>query len=103
MSSLKEIAAAAGVSMTTVSNVINGNLKRVSTKKVEEIQELIRQSGYIPNQAARSLAQRGSRFIVIIGQGGEDENIFLNPHNAAYFGALAMYLYRHNYYPLVFR
>ena len=101
MSSLKEIAAAAGVSMTTVSNVINGNLKRVSTKKVEEIQELIRQSGYIPNQAARSLAQRGSRFIVIIGQGGEDENIFLNPRNAAYFGALAMYLYRHNYYPLV--
>ena len=101
MSGLKEIAAAAGVSMTTVSNVINGNLKRVSKKKAEEIQALVRQSGYVPNQAARNLAQRGSRIIALIAQGSEDENIFLNPYYAAYFGALAMHLYKNNYYPLV--
>ena len=101
MSSLKEIAAAAGVSMTTVSNVINGNFKRVSKGKVEEIQKLIRQYGYIPNQAARNLAQGSSRIVAIIAQGSEDDNIFLNPFNAAYFGALAMYLYKQNYYPLL--
>lgn len=101
MSSLKEIAAAAGVSMTTVSNVINGNLKRVSRDKVQLIQDLIRERGYVPNQAARNLAQRGSRFVAIIGQGSDDENIFLNPYNAAYFGALVKHLYKRDYVPLV--
>ena len=49
MTTLKEIAQAAGVSMTTVSNVINGKLNRVSADTVERIQALISQSGYVPN------------------------------------------------------
>ena len=101
MSGLKEIASAAGVSMTTVSNVINGNMKRVSRDKAEKIQALIRERGYVPNQAARNLAQRGSRIVAIIGQGSDDENIFLNPFNAAYFGALVMHMYKRDYTPLV--
>ena len=101
MTTLKEIARAAGVSTTTVSNVINGNLKRVSSKTVQQVQRLIQQSGYIPNQAARSLAQRESRFVAIVVQAGDDENIFLNPYNAAYVGALTVCLYRKGYYPLI--
>ncbi|MBQ3270031.1 MAG: LacI family DNA-binding transcriptional regulator [Clostridia bacterium] len=101
MRTIKEIARAAGVSVTTVSNVINGNLKHVSDEKVRLIRDLIRRSGYIPNQAARSLAQRESRFVAIIIQGGEDENAFLNPYNAAYVGALTMRLYEYGYYPLI--
>ena len=101
MTTLKEIARAAGVSATTVSNVINGNYRRVSAETVETIQRLIRESGYIPNQVARSLAQRGSRFIAIVVQAGENENAFLNPYNAMYVGALTRSLYRHGYYPLL--
>lgn len=101
MTTLKEIARAAGVSTTTVSNVINGNFKRVSRETVTLIQDIIRESGYIPNQAARSLAQRESRFIAIIVQASEGENVFLNPYNAAYVGALTVCLYEKGYYPLV--
>ena len=101
MSTLKEIARAAGVSTTTVSNVINGNYKRVSSDKVERIQALISQLGYVPNQAARSLAQRESRFIAVIVQASEDENAFLNPYNAAFIGSLTVQLYKNGYYPLI--
>ena len=101
MATLKEIARAAGVSTTTVSNVINGNHKRVSGETVAQIQALIRESGYVPNQAARSLAQRESRFIAIIVQANPEENIFLNPYNAAYVGALTINLYKKGYYPLI--
>ena len=101
MANLKDIADAAGVSITTVSNVIHGNYKRVSEKKVEEIKQLISRFGYVPNQAAQTLARRGSRVVAVIAGENENENIFLNPYNAAYFGALAMHLYKNNYYTLV--
>ena len=68
MKTLKEIAQAAGVSMATVSNVINGNYSRVSSDTVERIQAIIQATGYVPNQAARSLAQRESYVLAIIVQ-----------------------------------
>ena len=98
---LKEIAQAAGVSMTTVSNVINGNLHRVSPETVERIRKIIQESGYVPNQAARSLAQRESRFVAIIIQAIPNENIFRNPYTAEYVGALTIHLYQQGYYPLI--
>ena len=101
MTTHKEIAQAAGVSMTTVSNVINGKLNRVSADTVERIQALISQSGYVPNQAARSLAQRESRVVAIIVQASENENIFRNPYAAEYVGALTVELHRSGYYPLI--
>lgn len=101
MKTLKEIAQAAGVSMATVSNVINGNYNRVSSDTVDRIQAIIRASGYVPNQAARSLAQRESHVIAIIVQAHEGENIFRNPYTAEYVGALTVELYRNGYYPLI--
>ena len=101
MTTLKEIAQAAGVSMTTVSNVINGKFNRVSADTVERIQALISQSGYVPNQAARSLAQRESHVVAVIVQANENENIFRNPYAAEYVGALTMELHRSGYYPLI--
>ena len=101
MSTLKQIARTAGVSATTVSNVLNGNLSRVSAETAERVRSLIRQEDYVPNQAARSLAQRESRIICVIVQAHGEENIFLNPYNAAYVGALTVELYKNGYYPLI--
>ncbi len=101
MVTLKEIAKAAGVSTTTVSNVINGKKSRVSEETVEQVEEIIRQLGYIPNEAARSLAQRKSRVVALIQQGRIDENILTNPYNAVYIGALTMYLSQRGYYPMI--
>ena len=55
MATLKDIAAAAGVSVMTVSNVINGNHSKVSKKNIEKINEIIKKYNYVPNLTARSL------------------------------------------------
>lgn len=101
MITLKEIAQEAGVSMTTVSNVINGNTGRVSEATIERIQEIIRRSGYVPNQAARSLAQRESHIVAIIAQCPEGENMFRNPYMAEFIGDVTIELQRRGYYPLL--
>ncbi|MBQ8162404.1 MAG: LacI family DNA-binding transcriptional regulator [Clostridia bacterium] len=101
MATLKEIAQAAHVSMATVSNVINGNHHKVSSETVERVEKLAREMGYVPNQAARSLAQRESRFIAIISQAGKGDNILTNPYNAQYIGALTVDLHEKGYYPLI--
>ena len=101
MITLKEIAREAGVSMTTVSNVINGNTGRVSDATIERIQEIIRRSGYVPNQAARSLAQRESHIVAIIAQCPEGENMFRNPYMAEFIGDVTIELQRRGYYPLL--
>ncbi|MGN1249684.1 MAG: LacI family DNA-binding transcriptional regulator [Candidatus Spyradocola sp.] len=101
MITLKEIAREAGVSMTTVSNVINGNAGRVSEATIERIQEIIRRSGYVPNQAARSLAQRESHIVAIIAQCREGENMFRNPYMAEFIGDVTIELQRRGYYPLL--
>ena len=101
MITLKEIAQEAGVSTTTVSNVLNGNSSRVSADTAERIQAIMKRSGYVPNQAARSLAQRESHVVAIIVQASPGENIFRNPYTAEYVGALTVELQQNGYYPLI--
>lgn len=56
---LKEIAAEAGVSISTVSRVINQNDSHAASKEVQDrIWEIVRRTGYTPNTAARNL-QKG--------------------------------------------
>lgn len=53
---LKEIAEKAGVSVSTVSRVINHNNAKVASKEVQDrIWEIVRDSNYVPNAAARNL------------------------------------------------
>ena len=56
MVTLKDIAAEAGVSITTVSNVVHNRKSRVSEKKVAKIWEIIEREHYVPSMSARSLA-----------------------------------------------
>jgi DNA-binding LacI/PurR family transcriptional regulator len=52
-----EVADRAGVSPATVSNVLNG-YKYVSPDLVAKVEKAVRELGYVPNRAARSLASR---------------------------------------------
>lgn len=57
---LKEIAAEAGVSISTVSRVINKSSKCPASKEIQDkIWEIVRRTGYTPNATARDL-KRGS-------------------------------------------
>ncbi|HYE84505.1 MAG TPA: LacI family DNA-binding transcriptional regulator [Clostridia bacterium] len=66
MVTLKDIAREANVSVTTVSNVIHGNYKRVAPDTVEKIKQIIERTDYVPNMTARSLVNKLSKIIGVI-------------------------------------
>ena len=83
MVTLKDIAKEAGVSVMTVSNIVNGNYTKVSKETAEHVQKIISQMGYVPNASARSLAKSKTNIIAIIMRGEENENPMLNPYYSA--------------------
>jgi DNA-binding LacI/PurR family transcriptional regulator len=62
---IEEVAAAAGVSRSTVSRVVNGSTA-VSPEALESVTRAIAQLNYVPNRAARSLASRQTHAIALI-------------------------------------
>lgn len=62
---LEAVAAAAGVSRSTVSRVVNGS-NHVSPDVIEAVTAAIEQLHYVPNRAARSLANRQTMAIALV-------------------------------------
>ncbi|MCF3933448.1 LacI family transcriptional regulator [Acuticoccus sp. M5D2P5] len=77
--SLRTISQHAGVSITTVSRVLNGRPGRIAPATVERVQRLIEEVGYRPHQSGRSLRTRESSIIAALTS---------DPSNA-YFSAIA--------------
>ena len=62
---IEEVAAAAGVSRSTVSRVVNGSTA-VSPEALEAVTRAIADLNYVPNRAARSLASRQTHAIALV-------------------------------------
>lgn len=75
MVTLKEIAKMCGVSITTVSNVLNGKPK-VSKETRQKILEVVKETGYQPNYFAQGIRKQKTRIIGIIV---EDLDLFSTP------------------------
>ena len=96
MATIKDIAREAGVSVTTVSNVIHNRTARVSQNTIDKINALINKLDYTPNMYARSLALNSSKVIAYIS------TIYLNdPFNAAVIDTLEHALAKEGYYLMV--
>ena len=65
MSTIKDVAALAGVSYTTVSHVIN-KTRPVSEKVRTEVEAAIRQLNYVPSAVARSLKHQSTSSIGLL-------------------------------------
>lgn len=65
MSTIRDIAKLAGVSVATVSRIINHSGK-VSLKTRNKVEKIIQETHYQPNQVARTLYQKTSKMIGII-------------------------------------
>lgn len=65
ITTMNELAQAAGVSIATVSRVFSGSPK-VSEKTRTKVMELVHQSGFQPNETARTMAAGSSRLIAVI-------------------------------------
>ena len=72
---LKEIARMCDVSITTVSNVLNGKPK-VSEETRQRVLEVVKQTGYQPNYFAQGMRKQKTRIIGIIV---EDLDLFSTP------------------------
>lgn len=101
---LKDIAEKAGVSIMTVSNVINGKNKRVSAKTINKINALIDQYGYVPNLSARSLARKVSNIIGIIispPENSSEINYLENPYISTMVGTIEKELHNEGFFTIV--
>lgn len=87
---LETVAARAGVSRATASRVVN-NLDRVAPHVVESVNAAIRELGYVPNQAARSLARRRTAVVAVVIP-EPTERLFADPFFAAVVQGAAGYL-----------
>ena len=65
MVSIRDVAKLAGVSPATVSRVINGTAK-VDDDKKERVQKAISETGFVPNEVARSLFKKSAKTIGLI-------------------------------------
>ena len=65
MASIRDVAALAGVSPATVSRVMNGTAK-VDPEKKERVLQVIEQTGFVPNEVARSLFRKSAKTIGLI-------------------------------------
>ena len=99
MITLKDIAKEAGVSVMTVSRVVNGHLSKVSDENTRRIQEIIQRENYVPNSSARSLSSKNSHIISLITRGLGNQ--LTNPYNAAMAGEIISYVQEQGYYPML--
>ena len=75
MPTIKEIAKISGVSVATVSNIINEKGK-VSEETRIRVQKVIEEMNYTPNSVAKNLKTKNSRCIGVIA---EDMTVFALP------------------------
>lgn len=101
---IKDIAQEAGVSITTVSNVINGNSKKVSTETAKKIKDIIKKRNYIPNMGARSLVKNKSNIIGIVMNILTDEatGALYTPFVSEILGAIEKEFQDQGYYTMLY-
>jgi len=65
---IKDIAAICGVSISTVSNVLNGKRKKVSSAVADKIMKAVEETGYMPNYLAKNLRASSTRTIGVVAE-----------------------------------
>lgn len=103
MPTIQDIARLAGVSTTTVSNVIHGRMKRVSKETVQAIKAIIAQEGYVPNLSARSLKTNASHIIGVFNYIVPEETggSFQDPFHSALLTGIEQELRQSDYFMMV--
>lgn len=100
---IKDIAEKAGVSPTTVSNVIHGKSGRVSKETVEKIRRILEEMNYVPSISAQMLAREHSGLIgVALGYTREGMSYALeDPFIAELVGNLEHQIQENGYYMML--
>ncbi|WP_421726175.1 LacI family DNA-binding transcriptional regulator [Bauldia sp.] len=87
--SITQVAQTAGVSVATVSRIVNGNTSKASPETVERVRQTVRDLGYRPISAGRALRNRQSHLVGVLAA-----NV-ANPSMAAIAASTEAALRRH--------
>lgn len=98
---LSDIAAEAGVSVMTVSNVMNGKRARVGAATIDRVRAIADRMGYVPNIPARSLAASRSHIVAMFVPVGENNSLLVSPHTVAVIGGVEQQLRHRGYHVLL--
>ena len=103
MVTIYDIAKEAGVSISTVSNVIHGVKSHVSPDTVERIKKIIEEKQYKPNMSARALATKNSRIVGMLSHVEKQDYTCLpeDPFLGMLFRSVEMELSARNYYLMI--
>lgn len=90
MATIKEIARKAGVSSTTVSNVLHGKTAKVSPDTLDRVRFVLKEENYTPHMAAVILAGNKSRIIgvILFQEPRSDETVIEDPFTSTILGAI---------------
>lgn len=97
MVSIKEIAEKSGVSMMTVSNVLNGKRNKMSDKTYNLVLDIINDLQYIPNASARSLSSKKSKIIALWLPSYYDNALLETPYISYITGTISKFIYKNDY------
>ncbi|HAH63478.1 MAG TPA: LacI family transcriptional regulator [Treponema sp.] len=103
MPTIKDIAKEAGVSVTTVSNVIHNVNSHVAPETVERINKIIQKYRYTPNMSARALVNKSSKIISVINHliPEQSGNFMLDPFHSAVIGGIEREVRERGYYMMI--
>lgn len=104
MATIKEIANLAGVSTTTVSNVIHGKTGKVSPATIERINALIKETGYVQKLGLRVLNNQSSQMLAVVINYHKDfqYSILADPFYGRTLGRIQEQAQNHGYYLMVY-
>ncbi|MGO4939872.1 LacI family DNA-binding transcriptional regulator [Fundicoccus sp. Sow4_D5] len=98
---MKHIAQEAGVSVMTVSNVINGKGGKVSIDKRIEIEKIIKKYNYSPNMNAKALVNASSRLIGLLYYSDGPGYDFSDPFATEVLSGIESIAKKENYFILI--
>ncbi|GAD17441.1 LacI family DNA-binding transcriptional regulator [Lentilactobacillus otakiensis] len=93
---ITDLAARAKVSVTTVSQILNGKAARFSSKTVEKVKQLQKEMGYVPDFNAQSLIRKSGRTIGVLVPN------LNNPFFSRFLRGIEDEAIKQDYVPLIF-
>ncbi|MDR2743094.1 MAG: LacI family transcriptional regulator [Treponema sp.] len=104
MSTIKQIAKIAGVSPSTVSNVLQGRTHKMSKETLERVRQTLNENNYVSNMSGRMLGRYGSKLIgVVMNFDRRDEvNAMQDPFLGGIIGDLEHEIRKAGYFMMLY-
>jgi LacI family transcriptional regulator len=104
MVTIKQLARMAGVSATTVSNVLHGREHKMNDGTLKKVKRVITETNYVPHMGGRLLGNHGSRIIgVIISWALRDKyNIIRGPFFSEIIGVMEHEIRKEGYFLMLY-